>query len=67
MPERGIIHIKISPLQGKKVAMNITYNYVVEDILMLMYKNSQNNNDKIHRPIILHSIILKLKQQELLG
>lgn len=33
---KGVIQIKLSPLQGKKVVSTIIY--VVEDILMLMQK-----------------------------
>lgn len=39
---KGVIQIKLYPLQGKKVVSTIIY--VVEDILMLMQKKLLTNN-----------------------
>lgn len=39
MSEKGVIHIKISPLQCEKVAAKLIY--VVKDIKMLMCLNKQ--------------------------
>lgn len=53
MPEKGVIRIKISPLQGKKGAKKIIYVDVY--ILLLMCSKKQKykitNNITLQRPV----------------